>query len=323
VGALAADHARPDLTLQTRSRLQQEIEQQALVLRTVLTRQVDILDQARSAVAASSRTFLVGIGSSRHVAAYGAACLDALTAVPATLLPSPGAAVPLPRLGSGDIVVVVSQSGRTPALTPLLQAVRDAGALLVSVTNAPGSPLERAADLALVTGAGQESVVPATKSVTASMLLLRALAAPVSTAAVGLLADAVDQIVARRWDADLVLPQVVVAGGFAAEAVSDEVALKLAEVCGVLVVAETVVDYLHGPAVVPAPVLAFLDSDDPNAAAFDDRPDVLRIDSGCGDPTLDAIVRIVAGQCLAVRWAQDAGLDPDDPRGLDKVTHSL
>ena len=38
------------------------------------------------------------------------------------------------------------------------------------------------------------------------------------------------------------------------------------------------------------------------------------------DASLDAIVRIVTGQLLALAWAKAVGVDPDDPRGLSKVT---
>jgi glucosamine--fructose-6-phosphate aminotransferase (isomerizing) len=262
----------------------------------------------------------VGIGSSRHVASYGVACFEALSSVPATLLPAPGAGVPLPVLTAADAVVVVSQSGSTPALVPVVETACAAGALVVSVTNATGSPLEARADVALLTTAGTERVVPATKSVTASMLLVRALAGPVRPLElVGPVADAL----ATDWPIGEV-PRVVVAAGFAAEAVSDEVALKLAEVTGRLAVAETVVDYLHGPAAVPARVLALVDSDDPNSSALEARPDVLAIRSArLQDRSLEAILRVVIGQCLALRWAHALGVDPDDARGLAKVTLSL
>lgn len=324
------------MTLQTTSRLEVEIGQQQGALREVLPAQAVPLQAAREAVGRSSRALLVGIGSSRHVAAYGASCLEALTATPVSLLAAPGAGISLPALTSGDVLIVVSQSGRTPALLPLVAAARAARATVISLTNAERSPLAAVADIALVTGAGPEQVVPATKSVTTSMLLLRALAAPITPSSVAALSDAVARTTGSpdlaRAAATHPVPQVVVAGGFAAEAVSDEVALKLAEVTARLAVAETVVDYLHGPAAVPAPVLAFLDPLDPNTAAFASRPHVLRVGTdpaydlvqpGTGEPTLDAIVRVVTGQCLALRWAEQLGLDPDDPRGLDKVTHTL
>jgi glucosamine--fructose-6-phosphate aminotransferase (isomerizing) len=326
VAAVPADDDGAGLRLgvRTTSRLAHEIAEQAPVLRSVLGSNAHALDRARAAVARSARVLLVGIGSSRHVAAYGVACLEAFGSTPVMLLPSPSASIALPALRHDDVVVVVSQSGRTPALAPLVEAARRAGAFLVSVTNAPDSPLEVAADAALLTGAGAETVVPATKSVTASMLLLRTLAAPVPDEAVEDLARAVEQAVQDTDGSGRAFPSIVVAGGFAAEAVSDEVALKLAEVCGALVVAETLVDFLHGPAAVPAPVLAFLDRSDPNAAALTQRPDVVRVEADLtGDPTLSPVVQIVIGQVLALRWAEARGLDPDHPRGLDKVTSSL
>ena len=301
------------------SLLATEMAEQPAVLARVLGAN-PVLDELRSALGSRRRVVFVGIGSSRHVASYGVACFEALSSVPATLLPAPGAGVPLPVLTADDAVVVVSQSGSTPALVPVVETACAAGALVISVTNAEGSPLETRADVALLTTAGAERVVPATKSVTASMLLVRALAGPVrSLELVGPVAEALR----TDWPAGEV-PSVVVAAGFAAEAVSDEVALKLAEVTGRLAVAETVVDYLHGPAAVPARVLALVDSDDPNSSALVDRPDVLVVPSArLLDRSLEAVLRVVIGQCLALRWAQVLGVDPDDARGLAKVTLSL
>lgn len=266
---------------------------------------------------------LAGIGSSRHVAAYGAACFEVLAGIPTTLLASPGAGVPQPRLGPDDLLLVVSQSGETPALLDLATSSQSLGTTVIALTNSPGSTLARLADLHLDAGAGAESVVPATKSVTRSMLVLRALAGPVS---LGPLAAVVDELLQTELPPSP-LPSVVVGGGFAGQAVADEVALKLAEVVGHLAVAESVVDFLHGPAAVPASALAFLSADDPNAAAVVARPDVLTVGPtgrlrlpSTGDPTLDAIAQVVAGQRLALRWAQALGVDPDDARGLQKVT---
>jgi glutamine---fructose-6-phosphate transaminase (isomerizing) len=305
-----------------------EVAEQAARLATVLDRNAAAISAVRRELRVRDRVRLLGIGSSRHVAAFGAACFDALSPVPATVLAAPGAGVPVPAFGRPDVVVVVSQSGRTPALVPVVASARVAGAMVVAVTNVAGSPLARAADVVLHAAAGPERVVPATKSVTTSMLLLRALVArPVATAVA---ADAVAAVVADERLGALAraneLPAVVVASGFAAEAVADEVALKLAEVAGHLAVPEPIVDYLHGPAAVPAPLLALLDPEDPNSAALRDAVTVGQSPAygvelpTTGDPTTDAVVRVVAGQCLALHWATARGLDPDDPRGLAKVT---
>ena len=317
-----------------RSRLAAEIAEQPRVLATVLGEQAHALQAVRETVRQHHRVLMLGIGSSRHVAGYGVACFEALTGTSVSLLPAPGGGVALPAMSADDVLVVVSQSGSTPALQPVVETALAVGAAVVSLTNAHGSPLERLAHLSLHACAGEESVVPATKSVTASMLLLRALAAPVPTAALvdvvrGLV---VDQPSAVRFLADVDLPQLVVASGFAAEHIADEVALKLAEVTAHLAVSETVVDYLHGPAAVPAHVLGLLDPDDPNTDAVLGLPSVLTVGTSLsfdlplastGDPSLDAIARLVAGQCLALAWAGARSIDPDDPRGLKKVTLSL
>lgn len=308
-------------------------QQGALLESMVLQSQASALSRARTALGKHRLVRFAGIGSSRHVAGYGAACFDVLTDLPATLLAAPGANVPLPRFGPDQLLVLMSQSGQTPALLNLAAIARAAGATVLALTNTPGSPLEMGADLVLQAAAGPESVVPATKSVTAMMLLLRALAGPVAAAHVTQLATLVTGLVDDECMADRAtghsVPDIVICGGFAGQWVADEVAIKLAEMAAHLAVSESVVDFLHGPAAVAAPALAFLDPVDPNAAAVAGRLAVVTVGSStdyslnlasCGDRSLDPIAQVVAGQCLALHWARSRGIDPDDPRGLQKVT---
>jgi glucosamine--fructose-6-phosphate aminotransferase (isomerizing) len=191
----------------------------------------------------------------------------------------------------------------------------------VTVTNVPGSPLADLADVAVECGAGVESVVPATKSVTTSMLLLRAMAHPVEPRSVAACADAIEALVAQGVQDVTAVPGFVVAGGLAGQAVADEVALKLAEVAAVAAVPESLVDFLHGPAAVTAPVLALIEGDDPNLGALVTRPDVRLLHvPRSGDRSLDRITQLVAGQLFAVALADFLGVDADDPKGLSKVT---
>ena len=276
------------------------------------------LGPARRLIERSAVVRLVGIGSSHHVAAYGADCLTTYARSVCTVLAAPGSGVPQPRLSPDDVLVVVSQSGATPALLDLAAAAKEAGAAVLAVVNAESSPLSLLVDVTLSCGAGPERVVPATKSVTTAMLLVRALAGRLDPGPVRRLA---------RVTADPALPSVgvrppgfVVAGGLAGQAVADEVALKLAEVAGLPAVPESLVDYLHGPAAVAAPVLALVDADDPNLPALATH-DVHRVEvARTGDEGLDRIAQVVAGQQVALSWARELGVDPDDPKGLAKVT---
>lgn len=298
-----------------------DVGRQADLLRTVLA--TPELEAARALRAHCDVVRVAGIGSSRSVAGYGAGCLEALGGAVATVLAAAGRGVPEPRTEAGQLLVVVSQSGTTPPLLELARHARASGAAVLALTNTPGSPLEDLSDVTLPCGAGPESVVPATKSVTASMLLLRALAAPVDPSHLEACAAAVDSLVAAGVPAGTAVPGFVVAGGLAGQPVADEVALKLAEVAGFAAVPKSVVDYLHGPAAVHAPVVALVDPDDANLPALLDRPGVQQLDvPRCGDPALDQITRVVAGQLLAASWADRLGVDPDDPKGLAKVTRT-
>jgi glutamine---fructose-6-phosphate transaminase (isomerizing) len=306
-----------------------DIAEQPDVLGSVLSHNEAGLTRARDIVGEARVVRFLALGSSKHAAGYGAHALDVLGGVPSVVLPAPGAAVTLPLPRPDEPLVVLSQSGRTPALLEVVGRAREAGVDVIAVTNQPGSALEDAAAVTLACAAGAERVVAATKSVTAQAVLLRALASPLDAAPlVAAVAAAVEldvTHVGRRT------ASTVVCAGFAGEWIADEVALKFAEMAGLSMTSESVVEHFHGPRAANVSALAFLDPSDPNSRALATDPSASTVGPDArfdlvtpttGEPSLDAIVTLVIGQRLAHAWALAHGGDPDASRGLSKVTET-
>lgn len=304
-------------------RILDDIGETPAVVERALARNDRALTEARTLLAASELVRVIGIGSSRHAAGYAATALEALAGVRAAVADAPGAGIPVPPWQRGDVALVLSQSGRTPAL---LDVVRAAGVPVIAVVNDATSALATLADVALDCSAGVERVVAATKSVSAQLALVRALAgaADIPTL-VATLSRALDVDVGQA--AARGMPDAVVAGGFAGGWLADEVAIKLAEVAGRVAASEPLVEHLHGPVAAKAAVLAIVDGDDPNLPGL--AADVVRIGiddhatvvaPSTGDASLDFLAKLVVAQRLVVALAQQAGEDPDAARGLAKVT---
>ena len=75
---------------------------------------------------------------------------------------------------------MLSQSGRTTELVDVATWARRCGARTIAITNDAASPLADAADIALVTSAGAELAVPATKTYTAQLAALAVFGAALS-----------------------------------------------------------------------------------------------------------------------------------------------
>jgi glucosamine--fructose-6-phosphate aminotransferase (isomerizing) len=260
-----------------------------------------------------------------------------------------------PRL-SGALVVGISQSGRSPDVTEVLEEARRQGRPTVGITNDIGSPLAAAADEVLALEAGEEVAVAATKTYLnslAAVALLFALATESDTAIAEL--ERVPALLAlqldRSWDdvrrldrlADLQGGTVVARGVNYATAF--EIALKIRELSGLLFEAYSAADLMHGPVAAIAagwPVLAVA----PRGPAFasmgpvldalrgrgarlvvvsDDETALRRADVSLPHWTrvpewLSPLVAVVPGQLAALRLAQLRGSDLDAPLGLSKVT---
>jgi glutamine---fructose-6-phosphate transaminase (isomerizing) len=290
-------------------------------------------------------------GSSDNAALLARYAIGLSTGLPTVLL-APSLTTTLgaePRRFERWLLVAISQSGATPEIVDVAATFRAAGAIVVAVTNAECSPLTASADLAIGLTVGAERAVPATKTVTAQMLVGIALAAalrggvgvPEEAAAVpaavaAVLADA-EPIERLAGELAEVRRLSVVGRGFAYPAAL-ETALKLQETTGVMAHGFSTSDFRHGPvrASAPdAPIVALAGSmaTDTDTLGLRSLAEARRAPfhligtnaaSLAGWPALgtmaEAILATVRGQQLALALARELGLDPDQPQGLQKIT---
>jgi glucosamine--fructose-6-phosphate aminotransferase (isomerizing) len=259
---------------------------------------------------------------------------------------------------AGALVVGVSQSGQSPDIVAVVESGRRQGALTLAITNRPDSPLALAAESTLPLLAGEERAVAATKTYTSQLCALAMLSAALEGGesrwaelarvpvlverAIGLNAVLDDKVARYRYAEHFV----VVGRGFN-YATAFEVALKMQETSYVLAEPYSPADLLHGPVAVidrgfPVVLVAtsgrvlddlenltdLLERRRAELIAISDDPDVLgRARVGLPLPAgvpewVSPMVAVVPGQIFAVALARTRSLDPDQPRGLSKVTET-
>ncbi|HUY25083.1 MAG TPA: SIS domain-containing protein [Candidatus Saccharimonadales bacterium] len=321
--------------------------------------------EAALAVAARIRArrvhtvLFVARGTSRHTAIYGQYLAGVLVGLPSGLLLPSVLTLYGRRLRMRDtLVIAISQSGETPEVIKCLAGAREQGALTVAVTNEADSPLGAVADELLVTAAGNENAVAATKTYTSQLAmlallfaswsrdqaLLTALSREVPEAMAQALAlEGEIEALAHRWAEHNQL--LVIARGFN-EATAMEAALKVQETASIAAVSYSAAEFLHGPIsmvgpglgglvfIMPGPTAAGLRG---VALTLEDRgvdamlvapPEIhvgrlpaLRLARGIPE-ALTTLPAIIPAQLLAFHLASLRGLDPDHPRGLSKVTRT-
>lgn len=293
----------------------------------------------------------VARGSSDHAALLGRYAVELYTGLPTCLVaPSVTTAYAHRPTGfAGWLVIALSQSGRTPEIVSLAREFRAVGASVVAISNDGSSELARAADLSIDLGAGPERAVPATKTVTAQMLAVLAVASGLGAEGlrgeeVAQIPDAVaavlaDQAGVAELAAELAGPErmAVVGRGFCYPAAL-ETALKLQETTGVMAHGFSTADFRHGPIAVcgpgaPAVLLAGSGPADQDTATL--GPELARrgaaatligtaTEARISWPALghagECLLATVRGQQLALARCHALGIDPDHPSGLNKVT---
>jgi glucosamine--fructose-6-phosphate aminotransferase (isomerizing) len=304
------------------TRVWAEMREQPKVLRRAVHANEAVLEELRAI--APQRIRLVGHGSSAHAAHFGAMVIEARLGVACDVVPPPDAGGGGALYREGDVVIAISQSGRTRSVLAAAQRAHAAGATVVALTNQESSPVAGIAACVLRCEAGDEVAVPATKTFVAQAGLLLALAAGTGVAVRA--ADPIEAVLGATWPpGDPLRPELVV-GSRSAGPIAAEVALKFAEIAGHSVVGIDAAEALHGPiAAGNGPLLVLAARPDPNVDLLRERRTVVQPSlpgGGCGDADADALVLAVIGQIMALDLALGCGRDPDTPPRLSKVTHS-
>ena len=316
---------------------------------------------AREARAAGVRFVLYAArGTSDNAAVYGKYLATILAGLPAGLAVPSAATVYGAAIDFRDCLVIgISQSGETPDVAEYVSQARGSGAYTLAITNDGGSLLARAAHRVLVTGAGEEKAVAATKTYTSQLAALAAfwaawlgdrelaaaLAADVPAAMEAAFAteDAVRDIAARLSHAE----RLIVAGRGFNYATALESALKIKETCYLAAMPFSAADLLHGPMAMVEPqypVLVFAPDGETRAGMLDLQAELRRrgaetyvvadATTAVAEATavvalprsvpeaLSPLTAVIPAQLLALHLSLARGLDPDRPRGLSKVTRT-
>src|SRR5580692_12090 len=154
-----------------------EIMQQPAALRATIDALLPRAAEAGRLARGTRQVLFIARGTSDNAAVYGSYLIQAYAGRLATLASPSIATAYRSRIDlSGVLAVALSQSGRTEEIIETLAWAHDCGARTLAITNGAGSPLAETAQVALITQAGAEVAVPATKTFTTQLAALAVMA---------------------------------------------------------------------------------------------------------------------------------------------------
>jgi len=291
-------------------------------------------------------------GSSAHAATFGKHLIERYVGIPVAVAAPNIASVYRQQLKlEGQVLLAISQSGRSYDLTEFSRMAKSAGAVTVAVVNDVASPLAEICDVVLPMAAGPEHSVAATKSFIAGLAMLLRITAAWSE--VSALSPAIERLPDRLafagaldWgislDALSPATSLITIGRGPTLAIAREAALKLKETCYLHAEAFSGAEFQHGPLSLVSPlypIIMFMPTD---AAAATMRELVLSLRSkgatllctGSDEaanrlpvldpdhPDVDAVCLIRSFYAMVIRLAAMRGIDVDQPRHLQKVTRT-
>ncbi|MBV7315436.1 glucosamine-6-phosphate deaminase NagB-II [Shewanella sp. NIFS-20-20] len=288
---------------------------------------------------------IVGRGSSDHAGVFAKYLLEVELGVPTfAAAPSVASVYGKTLQLEGGLVIVISQSGRSPDILAQARMAKKAGAYCIALVNDETAPIKDIVDQVWPLRAGEEKAVAATKSYLATLSALLQLATNWSQSdelqealetLPGALQGAVDaepQLTATALEG---VKNLVILGRGFGYAVSKEIALKMKEVGGVHAEAFSSAEFLHGPVTLVEQKLTVIDAcvaDESYASHIEQIENVAARGANMIhlNQTTEGLAARVAPLALLQRFYIDMaavaiarGIDPDNPKGLKKVTQTL
>ena len=340
------------------SKMLKEIHEQPEVLGRVLEEGwAEIFAAARTLRERDFRfAMLAARGTSDNAALYAKYLFEVILGVPTALASPSSFTLYDSEMRLDDVLVMgISQSGESRDVLETVRRSGELGASTLTVTNDENSSMAGAAEFHFHLRAGEEESVAATKTYTASLLVLRLLVEALNgaespSAGAAALPRGAREVLGSGWEgtaryryADHV---VVTSRGYNLPT-AQEAALKLMETTYVVAEAFSAADLRHGPmamigqdfpvvAIVPpgkvrsgmaslveglrerkAEVVVISDDGDLTGRA----PAGFLVPGSCPEE-LSPILYAIPPQILAHDLSLLRGLDPDAPRGLSKITET-
>ncbi len=341
------------------SLLEQEIQSQPAVVAHLLEQELAHLQRIAQHLPPFEYVLIAARGSSDHAAIYAQYAWATLAGYPVALA-APSILTlyhATPRM-SAALVVGISQSGQSPDIIAVLEEARKQGRPTLAITNDGSSPLAAMADHVIELHAGPERSVAATKTYTAELAVIAALAAiwsgqPQHLTDLQHLPDTMTATLqgsndlAQRAERYRYMDHCAIMGRGYNYSTAFELALKLKELAYMNTAAYSSADFRHGPiatidtgfpVILAMPAGMVLDDMLDLAGALQQRGAELIIISDAPQALalaksplplvesvpewLSPLTAILPGQLLALHLTLAKGLDPDVPRGLQKVTRT-
>ncbi|MEO3877234.1 glucosamine-6-phosphate deaminase NagB-II [Rheinheimera fenheensis] len=289
--------------------------------------------------------YMVGRGSSDHAGVFAKYLIEIELGLPVAAAAPSIASVYNKALQLADaLVLVISQSGRSPDILAQVEMAKRSGAMVVALVNDTSSPLAEQAHFVLPLHVGAEKAVAATKSYLATLSAILQLVSVWSGNHE--LQQALAQL-PQRLRAAIALPaqlkaealgavaHLVVLGRGLGYAISREIALKLKEVCGIHAEAFSSAEFLHGPVTLVKNQFAIVDvtvEDESLSAHQAQIAEVTRRGAAVvqlhhrgisAHPRLLPLLVLQRFYLDVEVVARSRGINPDAPPGLNKVTKTV
>lgn len=340
---------------QSNTQMRREIDEIPEAVERLLVEGESAIKRVAADIRDRNPTFLLSVarGSSDHAATYLKYASELMLALPmASVGPSVKSIYGVDVASRGAVCLSVSQSGQSPDIVRLTQSFASSGAYTVAITNDVQSPLAGAAHGTLFIHAGPERSVAATKTfvtslVTGLWLLSEVTGDPELLTAMRALPRHLSDAKDCDWSeavAAISGKSLFTLGRGPSLAVSNEAALKFKETCQIHAESYSSAEVLHGPVSIVEPgfpVIAFAARDaaegtvasvadalaEKGARVFATSDQVkqakalphVKTDHWITDP----IASIVSFYAMVERVAAGRGVNPDNPRHLNKVTETL
>lgn len=289
--------------------------------------------------------YMIGRGTSDHAGVFGKYLIETEMGLPvAAAAPSVNSVFGKTLRLQKALVIVISQSGRSPDILAQAKMAKEKGALCVALVNDETSPLKDIADFFIPLCAGPEIAVAATKSYLATLFALLSIVGACTNNsqlqdALTALPEKMENVIATSpvMTSKLLgsMERCVVLGRAFGYAVSREIALKMKEVCGIQAEAFSSAEFLHGPISLLNRGVAILDVHVPDASSQYHKDQIEEVKRrGANVCSLLEVPQdtlpLVAPLLIMQRFyldielaARELNMDPDSPIGLKKVTETV